>query len=117
MRIICSISPLWGKKMKVYLDDIRDVPDGWVLARNVPALIRLVRSNKDNITHLSLDHDLGQDEMSGYDFMRWLEAEVFAHRMDAIPTITFHTANPVGRKKMEQVLDSISRILAGRKKL
>lgn len=54
--------------------------------------------------------------MSGYDFMRWLEAEVFFHRINSIPRITFHTANPVGRNNMEKVLDSIERILSKRKK-
>jgi hypothetical protein len=95
--------------MKVYLDDIRDAPEGWVLVRNVPKLIKLICN--ESVTNLSLDHDLGEGEMSGYDFMRWLEAEVFFHRINSIPKITFHTANPVGRNNMEKVLNSIERIL------
>jgi len=100
--------------MKVYLDDMRDCPSDWVLARNVPTLIHLVKNNE--VTHLSLDHDLGEGEMTGYDFMRWLEAEVFHGRIKKLPDIVFHTANPVGRDKMRQVKYSIYRILESQKK-
>ena len=97
--------------MRVFLDDIRDTPEGWVRAYTVPELIDIFRKYASEITELSLDHDLGSDQKSGYDFMRWLESQVFANKFDSIPKIGFHTANPVGREQMELVLDSIQRIL------
>ena len=103
--------------MFIYLDDARDTPKGWTRAYTVPELIRILNSRTHielglvSIDKLSLDHDLGPDEMTGYDFMRWLEAEVFANRIKEVPEIEFHTANPVGRKQMELVLDSIHRII------
>ena len=43
--------------MKVYLDDLRPVPDGWVLAKTASEAIGLLTTR--TVTDLSLDHDLG----------------------------------------------------------
>lgn len=94
--------------MRIYLDDERTPPEGWILARSVPVLIHLLQTQKD-VTHLSLDHDLGDGEMTGYDFMRWLEAQVFNGVVKEIPEITFHSANPTGKRNMELALGSIQR--------
>ena len=45
--------------MKVYLDDVRDAPPGWVRAHMPEEVIALLRSS--SVTELSLDHDLGLD--------------------------------------------------------
>ena len=45
--------------MKLYLDDLRNPPEGWALARNIREAKRLVEANKGQITNMSLDHDLG----------------------------------------------------------
>lgn len=45
--------------MKVFLDDERAAPAGWVLARWPDEAIELLRQG--GVTHLSLDHDLGDD--------------------------------------------------------
>ena len=100
--------------MLVYLDDLRDTPEGWVRAYTVPELIDIFREHASEITHMSLDHDLGYNQKSGYEFMRWLEIQVSAGKFNKIPNIEFHTANPVGRDQMELVLQSIKRILHGR---
>lgn len=96
--------------MKIYLDDEREPPEGWILARSVPVLCHLLQTHQ--VTHLSLDHDLGEDEMIGYDFMRWLEAQVFSGTIKEIPEITFHTANPTGRKNMELALANIHKMMS-----
>lgn len=103
------------KQMKVFLDDLRPTPDDWVRVYTSHELIKLFKQEARNITHMSLDHDLGEDTATGYDFMRWLEGEVFAGRVNRIPKIQFHTANPIGRKNMEQALQNISNILGKRK--
>jgi len=43
--------------MKVYLDDERVAPDGWVQVRWKDKAIELLQTGA--VTHLSLDHDLG----------------------------------------------------------
>ena len=91
--------------MKLYVDDIRIAPEGWVQAWNAREAINILRDNK--VTELSLDHDLGDPgEDTGYDIMGWIEMHVYYNNMK-LPNIKFHTANPVGRKNMEAVYNSI----------
>jgi hypothetical protein len=52
--------------MKVYLDDERVAPEGWYQVRWPEEVIELLESGE--VTHLSLDHDLGDDKHgTGYD--------------------------------------------------
>ncbi|WP_336511202.1 cyclic-phosphate processing receiver domain-containing protein, partial [Vibrio anguillarum] len=46
--------------MKVYLDDERDTPEGWVRSYWPEEVIELLKSG--NVTEISLDHDLGDDD-------------------------------------------------------
>lgn len=46
--------------MKIYLDDIREAPEGWIRTMTVDATFELLKYNK--VEALSLDNDLG----SGY---------------------------------------------------
>jgi hypothetical protein len=62
--------------MKIYLDDIRTEPEGWVRVKTAQETIELLKSNK--VTELSLDHDLGDDKNgTGYDVILWIEQEVY----------------------------------------
>jgi len=89
--------------MKLYLDDVRNVPEGYRLVRSVFELIGMFKYYEEIITEISLDHDLGCGQLTGYDFCKWFEREYFNK---TVPNITFkiHSQNPVGRKNMEQVL-------------
>ncbi len=52
--------------VKVYLDDCRPTPAGWVPARWPEEVIRLLEQG--DVAQLSLDHDLGDDAHgTGYD--------------------------------------------------
>jgi len=63
------------------------------------------------VTHLSLDHDLGDDQRgTGYDVLLWIEQEVFLHQFILPANITVHSANPAGRKRMFAAIDSILRM-------
>lgn len=44
--------------INVYLDDLRDCPDGFTLARTFEEAVKLFENNEVNI--LTLDHDLGE---------------------------------------------------------
>jgi hypothetical protein len=46
--------------MKVYLDDERQAPDGWVRVFWPDEVIALLQTGA--VRELSLDHDLGDDE-------------------------------------------------------
>lgn len=94
--------------MKVFLDDERQTPEGWVRVYWPDEAIALLRSGE--VTHLSLDHDLGDDTRgTGYDVVLWIEQGVAQH--DFIPpAITVHSANTSARVKMEAGVKSIERL-------
>ena len=62
-----------------------------------------------DVTELSLDRDLGDDKITGYDVLVWLE-EAVALRSFKPPTIRIHSANVVGRARMKQAIASIERL-------
>lgn len=99
--------------MKVYLDDLRNTPQGWVRVYSAQELIELFETSGNEIEEISLDHDLGDGMQTGYDFMKWLESEVYEGRITKVPYMDFHTANPIGRQNMELVLRSIKNKLKG----
>lgn len=110
--------------MKLYLDDIRPAPVGWELVTTVAAA--QVALSTGTVDELSLDHDLGACELcttieanqtdgplwkgsmphckhvgTGYDLVCWMEAN------DVWPPVkpVVHSLNPVGRQRMQQVID------------
>ncbi len=96
--------------MKVFLDDERPTPDGWESARWPEDVIRLLET--DTVTHVSLDHDLGDDDHgTGYDVIVWIE-EAVATRGFRPPVITIHSANTSARQRMELGIQSIRRLSA-----
>ncbi len=93
--------------MKVFLDDERPAPAGWHLVRWPDEAIALLQSGE--VTHLSLDHDLGDDERgTGYDVVVWLE-EAVALRGFKPPEVRVHSANSSARQRMEAGIRSIER--------
>ena len=93
--------------MNVFLDDERPCPAGWKLLDTSDQLIRFVKENGSKIELISLDHDLGERTDTGYHFCLWLENEYMTNYKrfkDWKFKITVHSANPVGRIKMETVL-------------
>lgn len=96
--------------MKVYLDDERATPEGWVRTFNPTDTINLLRTGK--VTELSLDHDLGDDIHigTGYDVLLWLEEQVFNNPSLTIPKITVHSANSSAVVKMNLAIESIKRM-------
>jgi len=82
--------------MKIWLDDLRPAPKGWLWCKSVTEAQIALRSGA--VENLSLDHDLGnQDDGDGIKLVLWLcEAEKFWPR--SRPTV--HSRNPVGRENM-----------------
>lgn len=99
------------KNVKVFLDDERPTPDGWVRAFTAPEAIDLLKTGK--VTQLSLDHDLGpEDAGTGYDVCLWVEEKIFSQEFCtekpfAPPVMSVHSANPVGRQRMEFAIQMI----------
>lgn len=95
-----------GDCMRVWLDDLRDMPCGFdVHAHSVNEAIQsiiLAESKKEDIEIIDCDHDLGDyysDGGDGIKLLDWLvERETFY-------PIKLHTANPVGRANMQRMLE------------
>jgi hypothetical protein len=95
--------------MKVFLDDERVTPDGWVRVYWPSEAIRLLESGE--VTEISLDHDLGNDERgTGYDVILWIE-EAVALRGFVPPRISVHSANASAAEKMRAGIDAIEKMV------
>ena len=93
--------------MKLFLDDEREAPEGWVRVRWPGEVIELLMTGQ--VTDLSLDHDLGDDKRgTGYDVVLWIE-EAVATGSFVPPRIVVHSANVPARAKMEAGVDRIRR--------
>jgi len=92
--------------MRVYLDDVRSAPEGWIRVRRPQNAIRLLETGL--VTHISVDHDLGNDRESGYTVLCWIEEKVMTAEFKP-PQITVHTANPAAAPKMHACVRAILR--------
>lgn len=89
-------------KINLYVDDLRDCPKEFEIARTMNEAIGFFEQFEINI--LSLDHDLGEDENgkllpTGYDLVKWI-----CENGGRANKIYLHTDNPVGRENMYQTL-------------
>ena len=93
---------------KLFLDDIRDPKDGytdWIIVRNVKSAKNIILHYNSNCPQeVSLDHDLGDNQDNGYDFVKWFCNLDIERKGKFIPdNIIFkvHSMNPVGKDNME----------------
>jgi len=82
--------------MKLWVDDLREPPEGWRWAKSSRAAI--LRLEFDSFTEISLDHDLGGDDTPRPVVLWMIENDYQPHR------IHVHTANPVGREWLEGMI-------------
>lgn len=90
--------------MKIWVDDLRHVPEGYEWAKSVNQAISLVEKAEtkgETIEVLDLDHDLGDFYTDGGDAIKILDW--LAERGTFYP-VRIHTANPVGRENMERMI-------------
>lgn len=86
--------------MKIYLDDERTTPEGFIRTYLVEETIELIKRNNGYIEAVSLDNDLGMGLQEGRKVLEWIEKEAFHNTLLPIPEIIIHTANPVARDQM-----------------
>jgi hypothetical protein len=97
--------------VRVFLDDERETPDGWVRVYWPNEAIALLETG--TVTEISLDHDLGDDQRgTGNDVVLWIEEAVITRGFHP-PVIHVHSANSSARHKMElgisQILKHVGR--------
>ena len=90
--------------MKIWVDDIRPVPPGYIGTKSVNETIRIIEESiKEGfeIELLDLDHDLGDYASDGGDAIKILDYLV---EKELFYPVRIHTANPVGRANMERMI-------------
>lgn len=95
---------------KIYLDDERDTPVGYLRTYTVEETITLLKifaNNNINCSELSLDNDLGENQPEGYKVADWLEEQVLTNNFPVPDKLVVHSANPVASKKMQAIFSSI----------
>jgi hypothetical protein len=91
----------------LWLDDERPAPAGWQHVRTAAEAIAALRAG--GVVEISLDHDLGEDSAgTGYDVACAIEREAAEGGLAGLRW-RIHSANPVGRAKMEAALRSAER--------
>lgn len=84
--------------MKVFLDDCRPCPEGYLPVRTFEACMEVITSLK-TVPELSLDYDLGGIR-TGYDVLTEMS------RLGLKPTrIHIHSSHPLGRKRMQDYIE------------
>ena len=102
--------------MKIWVDDLREAPEGYIWCKSTNEALRLIVSNIDNIAEIHLDHDMG-DTFGGDAINILNELERKSHRSEAfakaVNKIVFkiHTANPVGAANMKAIIEKNNWIL------
>ena len=99
--------------MKLFLDDVRDAPEGFMRAFR-PADLALFRHLARHAKVISMDHDLGLDPdgipfPTGDQILKIFEKQVFDGTLwdNGAPQILIHSANPVGAENMQRTINSI----------
>ena len=85
--------------MKIlFVDDIRvpQLKDDIEVVRNYNDAISCLKNN--TYDYISLDHDLGEDK-TGYDIAKYI-----VENQIKVGAVAIHSANPVGRDNIKQLL-------------
>jgi hypothetical protein len=93
--------------IKIWVDDIRAVPEGWIGVKTNDECLRLIFKYKDTEEILvSLDHDSGIEDDK--DYIAILAQLDYYSRGEGINfdmvSFHFHTDNPIGRQNMRTIV-------------
>ncbi|MEK4801051.1 ankyrin repeat domain-containing protein [Oceanobacillus sp. FSL K6-0118] len=94
--------------VNLYLDDLRDIPDGFVGAKTIEHAVDIFENYKVHI--LSLNHNLGVNEegnlaITGYDLVK----QLCGSGIRPANRIYLHTDNVIERENMHQTLLAVQR--------
>lgn len=92
---------LYSVQKKLYLDDIRPIPFGFVGVCSYSEFVTFIEQN-GLPDFISFDHDLGE-EKTGYDCAKML-VEYCLDRQITLPDFAVHSQNPVGKQNIESLL-------------
>lgn len=88
--------------MKLWIDDMRVAPKGYVWCKSVNEAIQFIEANYNFIELIDIDHDAGDYAYDGGDYIRVLDWLEF---MGLNYPIRIHTMNTVGRQNMRLIIE------------
>ena len=108
----CGICPK-NQWTKFWVDDIRPAPAGFKRCTNVHEVkihcCQLLKPDKRlNIKMMSLDHDAGDYQCMGGDYieiLKWLEEKVHTDGWIIETVFHLHSQNPVGVQNMRNIIE------------
>ena len=87
--------------MKLWIDDLRKPPKGYVWCKSVNDAIMFIEQNYNVIELIDIDHDAGDYADCGGDFINVLNY-MEEHHLKA--PIRIHSQNPVGVANMRRII-------------
>lgn len=91
---------------KMYIDDIRNPPEGddWIIFRDSESALDFLQKNLNNVEMISFDHDLGGDDTTRI-VASFLEEKAYWEGKKLKIKTKVHSANPVGKAWLQKALD------------
>ena len=88
---------------KIWVDDVRPAPDGFVVCRSVMAAKQFIEhyENEMIIDVISMDHDAGSYAHMGGDYIKFLD---WLEETGRNYPIRIHSQNPVGIANMRRII-------------
>jgi hypothetical protein len=92
--------------MKIWVDDIRPAPDGYIWCKSTNAVIGALELEEElgipgGIEIIDIDHDAGEFAFDGGDYIKVLD---FMEETGRSYPIRIHSMNPVGRENMRRII-------------
>lgn len=98
--------------MKIWVDDVRPAPDGYVWCKSVNetiGAIDAINTMSDDfdtpITLIDLDHDAGDYAIDGGDYIKILDYLEECYGKDLPFALRLHSMNPVGIQNMRRIIE------------
>lgn len=94
---------------RMFVDDERFPPDDsheWFICRTKTEVMNLI-ATKGFPLFVSFDHDLGTDEPTGYDIVKWMVELDMDHPIISTEFAFYvHSQNPIGARNIHEYLTS-----------
>ena len=87
--------------MKLWIDDCRPAPTGYIWIKSVNAAKEIIEATKEEIELIDIDHDAGYYTQFGGDYIKlldWLEETGRNY------SIKIHSMNPIGAANMRRII-------------
>lgn len=88
--------------MRLWIDDLRPAPEGWVWTKSSQWAITILQASADGgsvIDEISFDHDLGGDDTTRPVALWLAEHDAWP------PVVRVHSMNNVGREWLEGIVN------------